>query len=67
MSFQQNNDTYFNGQQGAEDGSTPGGASGNGPQGQIPQQMDPQAQFNNMQVGASGNGGDSPDNKTTLW
>ncbi|KAF2429436.1 RNA-binding domain-containing protein [Tothia fuscella] len=65
MSFQQNNEAYFSGQQGAEDGNTPGGVP-NGPQGQMPQQMD-QGQFNNMQVGAPGNGSEDPDNKTTLW
>jgi hypothetical protein len=68
MSFNnQTQEAYFGGQQGAEDGSTPG-AQGAGPQGQMPQSMEGAGgQFNNMQVGGSGTGGESPDNKTTLW
>src|ERR1700761_7814551 len=71
MSFPQNNEPYFGGQQGGEDGNTPG-APGAG-QGQMAQSMEGapgQYPVNNMPVGAPGaTGGDqhSSDNKTTLW
>lgn len=63
MSFNQNEQAYFSGQQGAEDGSTPGGAPGP-QQGQMQPMDGGQGHFSNMQVGGSGN---DPDSKTTLW
>ena len=65
MSFPQNDQPYFGGQQGGEDGNAPGAP---GPGGQQQMQIDSGAggyTGNNMQMGSAPNS--DPDNKTTLW